>query len=124
MLTKEVIRDIYKEYSKPNQNKEELQIPYFLEMLKPYHNLKYDGDEFIFEDMDEFNPFRRILSKNLHAILEFSKHIAFVFPNHILFLGKRSPELHVHFKPEDAAESENKKKSFFKRLFSSSDDDE
>lgn len=123
MLTKEVIKDIYRQYSKPNDNKEELQIPYFLEMLAPYHKLSYDGEEFIFEDMDEFNPFRRILGKNLHAILEFSKHVAFVFPNHILFLGKRSPELHVHFKPEDDP-SESKKKSLFKRLFSSSDDDE
>lgn len=119
MLTKEVIKDIYKEYSKPNTNKDELQIPHFLKMLEPYHNLKYDGDEFIFEDMDEFNPFRRILSRNLHAILEFNKFVAFVFPNHILFLGKRSPELHVHFKPMDEAEATNKKKSLFKRLFSS-----
>lgn len=118
MLTKEIIKDIYKQYSKPNQNKEELQIPYFLEMLAPYHNLKYDGEEFVFEDMDEFNPFRRILGKNLHAILEFSKHVAFVFPNHILFLGKRTPELHVHFKPDDS-DTNDKKKSFFKRLFSS-----
>lgn len=123
MLTKDVIKDIYKEYSKPNDNKEELRIPYFLNMLSPYHNLKYDGEEFIFEDMDEFNPFRRILGKNLHAILEFSKHVAFVFPNHILFLGKRSPELHVHFKPEESGkDGPNKKKSFFQRLFSSDDD--
>lgn len=123
MLTKEIIQDIYKQYSKPTTNKEDLQIPYFLDMLAPYHNLKYDGEEFIFEDMDEFNPFRRILAKNLHAILEFSKHVVFVFPNHILFLGKRSPELHVHFKPEDDVPEEKKKKSFFSRLFGSSDAD-
>lgn len=114
MITKEVIRDIYKEYKKPNANTEELNLPYFLELLAPHHNLGYDGEEIVFEDMDEFNPFRRILVRNLHGIIEFDKNVAFVFPNHILFLGKRSPELHVHFKPED---EEPKKKSIFDRLF-------
>lgn len=124
MITKDVIKDIYKQYSKPNKNLEELRIPYFVKMLEPHHNLKYDGNELIFGDMEEFNPFRRILVKNLHAILEFSKMIAFVFPNHILFLGKRSPELSVHFKPEDEATDKPKKKGIFARLFSSDDDDE
>lgn len=115
MITKEVIRDIYKEYQKPAENVDELRIPYFVELLAPHHHLKFDGDELIFEDMMEFNPFRRILVRNLHAILEFSKMVAFVFPNHILFLGKRSSELSAHFKPED--EPEEKKKSILGRLF-------
>lgn len=117
MITPEVIKDIYKEYKRPNQNKEELQIPYFLKLLENHHNLKYDGDELIFEDLEEFNPFRRILVRNVHAILEFNKMVAFVFPNHILFLGKRSPELSVHFKPEEEPEEKPAKQSFFNRLF-------
>lgn len=120
MITKEVIKDIYKQYSKPNENLDELQIPRYVKMLESHHHLKYEDDELIFEDMDEFNPFRRILVKNLHAILEFSKMVAFVFPNHILFLGKRSPELSVHFKPEEDPAAP-KKKSFFSRLFSGRD---
>lgn len=124
MITKEVIKDIYKEYNKPNPNPEDLQIPHFLKILAPYHHLKYDGEEIIFEDMEEFNPFRRLLVRNLYAILEFSKNVAFVFPNHILFLGKRSSYLSVHFKPEvDPEEKTKKKKSFFSRLFSSAEND-
>lgn len=117
MITKEVIRDIYKEYRKPNTNKEEMQIEEYIKLLSPHHRLKYDGTEIIFEDLDEFNPFRCILVRNLHGIIEFDKYIAFIFPNHILFLSKRSPELHVHFKPEDD-DDPGEKKSFFKRLFS------
>ena len=79
MITKEVIKDIYKEYRHPSDNPDELRIPYFLKKLENHHNLKYDGDELIFEDMEEFNPFRRILVKNLHAILEFNRMIAFVY---------------------------------------------
>lgn len=118
MITKQVIQDIYKEYKNPAENIEDLNIPYFLKLLAPHHKLKYDGDEFIFEDLEEFNPFRRILARNLHAILEFSKMVAFVFPNQILFLGKRSPELSVHFKPEEEAEEHEGKRSIFSRLFS------
>lgn len=117
MITKEVIRDIYKEYKHPNTNVEELRIPYFLKLLEPHHHLKFDGEELIFEDMDEFDPFRRILVRNVHGILEFNKMVAFVFPNHILFLGKRSSELSAHFKPEDETELNKEKKSFFSRLF-------
>lgn len=111
MVTKKVIQDIYKNYSKPHTNREELQLPYFVKLLEKHHHLSFENDEIIFDDMDQFDPFRRILIRNLHAILEFTKMVAFVFPNHILFLGKDSPELRVHFKPEDEP------KSFFKKIF-------
>lgn len=118
MVTKEVIQDIYKNYRQPCENLEELGIEHYLAMLAPYHKLKFDGDELIFEDMEEFNPFRRILVRNLHTIIEFTKMVAFVFPNHILFLDKRSPELSVHFKPEEDPTAKPEKRSFFARLFS------
>ena len=121
MITKEVIRDIYKQYKHPAESEDELRLPYFLKLLGAHHHLKHENDELIFEDMEDFNPFRRILVRNLHAVLEFNKMVAFVFPNHILFLGKRSPELSVHFKPEDAPDGEPKKKGFFNRLFGSRD---
>lgn len=122
MVTKQVIQEIYKEYKKPVDNIEDLNLSYFLKLLAPHHKLKFEGDELIFEDMEEFNPFRRILVRNLNAILEFTKTVAFVLPNHILFLGKRSPELSVHFKPEEEIMGNQKKKSFFSRLFSSNKD--
>lgn len=119
MITKEVIKDIYKQYRQPNENMEDLRIPYFIKLLEPYHRIKFEDEELIFEDLEEFNPFRRTLVRNMHAILEFSKMVAFVFPNHILFLGKRSSELSAHFKTEDEAEEKPKKKSFFGRFFGS-----
>lgn len=113
MITKEVIRDIYKNYNKPNPNREELRLPYFKELLKEHHNLSFDDDEIIFEDMEPYDPFRRILLRNVHAILEFTKLVAFVFPNHILFLGKNSKDLRIHFKPEE----EEQKTSIFGKIF-------
>lgn len=111
MVTKDVIRDIYKNYSKPHTSLEDLRLPYFLKLLGKFHHLSQDGDEIVFEDMEPTSPFRRILVRNIHAILEFTKMVAFVFPNHILFLGKESPDLRIHFKPEED------NKSFFKKIF-------
>ena len=112
MITEKVIQDIYKSYRKPHRDREELRIPYFLDLLKKHHKLKADDDEIVIEDLDDFNPFRRFLVRSLHAILEFDRMVAFVFPHHILFLGKEDNTLRVNFKPE-------KKKSFLGRLFGS-----
>jgi len=111
MITERVINEIYKKFGKPHRNEEELRLDYFIPMLAGHHTIKRDHDEIIIEDIDEFNPFRRFLIRSLTAVLEFDKMIAFVFRNHILFLGKEDDQLRVHIKPE-------KPKSFFKRIFS------
>jgi len=113
MITDAVIKEIYKKFKKPPHNEEELELDYFIDLLKKHHKLKIDNDgikEVIIENLDEFNPFRRFLVRNLHAVLEFDKNVAFVFPNHILFLGKESDSCNVHIKPE-------KPKGLFKKLF-------
>lgn len=109
MVTQEVIKEIYKHYSKPPKDMSDLRLPYFLDMLKTNHNLAIAGDEIINRNLDEFNPFRRFLTRRLTAILEFEKVVAFVFNRHIIFFDKNSPNMHIHFKPE--------KQSFLSRLF-------
>ncbi len=111
MITNEVIKELYKNYSKPHKNREELNLPYHVELLKPYHNLKYDDMEVIVQNLDEFNPFRRFLIRSLHAVLEFDKNVAFVFNDHILFFSKSDSQLSVNFRPEP------RKKGLFGRLF-------
>lgn len=110
MITDQVIKEIYKKYTKPAKNQDELQLPYFLEMLKENHNLSSDDMEVVINDLDEFNPFRRFLKRSIYTILEFDRMIAFVFRSHILFFGKDDDQLRVHIRPE-------KPKSFLSRLF-------
>ncbi|MBD5264368.1 MAG: hypothetical protein HDS48_02580 [Bacteroides sp.] len=110
MITDNVIKEIYKKFGKPHKSEEELNLDYFLQMLNKNHAISRDGMEIIIEDLDEFNPFRRFLIRGINATLEFDKMVAFVFKNHILFLGKEDNQLRVHIKPE-------KPKSFFGRLF-------
>lgn len=110
MITDSVIKEIYKKFSKPHKNREDLRLDYFKTLLQANHNIKFFDDEIILEDLEEFNPFRRFLIRSLTAILEFDKMIAFVFPNHILFLGKEDNQMRVHIKPA-------KKPSLFDRIF-------
>lgn len=111
MITDSVIKEIYKKFDKPHKRREDLNLDYFLSLLKDHHSIKWDDDEIIIEDLEEFNPFRRFLLRSVNTVLEFDKMIAFVFRNHILFLGKTDDQMRVHIKPE-------KKKSLFGRLFS------
>lgn len=110
MITNEVINEIYKKFGKPAKHRDELQLDYFIPMLLMSHDLTFEEDEIIVNDLDEFNPFRRFLIRALNAILEFDRYIAFVFNNHILFFGKEDNSLQVHMKPE-------RKHSLFDRIF-------
>ncbi|MDE5876271.1 MAG: hypothetical protein K2H47_02040 [Muribaculaceae bacterium] len=109
MITDVVIKDIYKKFNKPARV-EDLNVDYFVALLKDHHALRVLEDEIIVDDLDEYNPFRRFLMRGINAILEFDKMVAFVFRTHILFFGKENNELRVHIKPE-------KPRSFFSRLF-------
>ncbi|MDE5843065.1 MAG: hypothetical protein K2H35_04945 [Muribaculaceae bacterium] len=120
MITDEVIREIYKTNKKPPKDLNDLNLREALNILKEHHNLTLDSDdlskaEVIINDLEEFNPFRRFLVRSLHGVLEFDRMMAFVFRNHILFLGKENNQLRVHFKPDEDEEEEDD--SFFSRLF-------
>lgn len=109
MITDNVIKEIYKKFKKPPRDERELNLDYYLRILNENHAISRDGIEVIIDDLDEFNPFRRFLVRGINAVLEFDKMIAFVFRNHILFLGKEDNTMRVHIKPE-------KPKSFLDRI--------
>ena len=116
MITDEVIKEIYKKYGKPCKKREDLQLDYFMELLKEHHDMRIvDNDEIIVENLEEFNPFRRFLIRGLNAIIEFDTYVAFVFQGHILFFGKNDDSLQVHMRQE-------RKKSIWDSIFGSDDD--
>lgn len=110
MITDQVIKEIYKKYSKPCKNMAELGIDDYMSILTEHHHIVSDYMEVVVEDLEEFNPFRMFLKRSIYGILEFDRVIAFVFRSHILFFGKDSNQLRVHIKPE-------KKQSFLGKLF-------
>lgn len=118
MISNEVIKEIYRTNPKPPKRLEDLEIFNALDLLRDNHHIAIDSDELkptteiIIEDLEDSNPFRRFLLRSLHAVLEFDKMVAFVFQNHILFLGKYDNQLRVHFKPEP-----EKKPGLWSRIF-------
>ena len=120
MISDQVIQEIYKTNTKPPKHLEDLHLVEALDMLQEHHNISIDDSdlskaEVILNDLEVTNHFRRFLVRSLFAILEFDKMMAFVFRNHILFLGKKNSDLRVHFKPEPDDDEEGS--SFFSRLF-------
>lgn len=109
MISDSVIKEIYKRFGKKKQNIEE-NLGYFVDILSEHHDIKVFDDEIIIDQLEEFNPFRRFLKRNLHAIIEFDKEVAFVFPSHILFLNRESPNIRIHMRLEE-------ERSFLSRLF-------
>lgn len=110
MITEKVIKEIYRKFRKPPHSWEELNIDFYTNILSEHHKIREDEDEIIFDDLEEFNPFRRILKRRLHAVLEFDFYVAFVTPTHILFLNKENNQVRICMKPE-------KSDSFFNRIF-------
>lgn len=115
MISEQVIKEIYKTNPRPPKNPEDLRLNDVLPLLSEHHQLSVDNAdlskaEIIINNLEEANPFRRFLVRSLHAVLDFDKMVAFVFKNHILFLGKEDGQLRVHFKPEDD-------RNIFSRIF-------
>lgn len=119
MITEAVIKDIYKSYNKPCKDEAELNLPYFIRLLNPNHQIRVEGDEVVVGNIEEFSPFKRFLKRGLYAVLEFDRNVAFVFQSHILFFNKKEPKMSVHFRPP-----ESKKPSLWERLFGHGDDDD
>lgn len=112
MITDRVIKEIYHKYNKEVKNFDDLNLDYFISVLAPFHKISKTDKEVIFENIEEFSPFRRFLIRGLYGVLEFDRQVAFVFRNHILFLSKDSDEMRVHMRPLQ------EKRNFFHRLFS------
>lgn len=122
MITEEVIKEIYKNYNKPCKNTEELNLPYFAELLK-HHRLNIeDKDEVLVESLDEMNPFKRFLKRGIYAVLEFDRNVAFVFESHILFFNKKDDKMSVNFRPVE--DSEKKRMNWLNRIFCRNDDED
>lgn len=88
MINQKVIKEIYKKYRRPEKNKANLQLDYFQKLLADSNPFEIADDMIVLQQVEEFSPFKRFLIRNLYGIIEFDRNVAFVFPNHIIFLNK------------------------------------
>lgn len=110
MITDRVIKEIYKKFGKSSVQPKDVRLTHYIDMLAPTHHMRISGDMVIFEDQEESNPFRKFLLRSLNGIIEFDRQVAFVFRTHIMFLGKDSDDMRIHFKPIE------EKHNIFRRL--------
>jgi len=114
MINEDTIKEIYKKFRHPAKKVEDLRIPYFVDLLSEHNPINHNGKEIEIVKLEEFSPFKRFLVRSINAILEFDRMVAFVFKNHIIFLGKENDIMQIHLRPE-------KHRNIFSKIFGSKD---
>ena len=69
MISKYIIRALYKKYSKPPRNFSELNIDEFVSICGDSYGITVDDVSMTFGQMSEDNPFRTILLRNIYGIV-------------------------------------------------------
>ncbi|MCH5216183.1 MAG: hypothetical protein J1F10_04520 [Muribaculaceae bacterium] len=99
MITKEVIKTLYRMHKTPVGYEEILPVlNNFILALKQNHNLKIDDDTLVLEDMDDDNLFKTIFIDRICGIEQLDRCFALVLPNSILFFNKDNSEINLHIK--------------------------
>lgn len=96
MITKKVIEAIYKKYNKRPASPYDLNIGLLFSAEMDPHQINIDGDNITIDSISPDSPFHSIPLANIHAIVEFDRHLAIVLPTAIVFLQKESPNVNIH----------------------------
>lgn len=99
MITQDVIKEIYKKYSKRPSSPDELNIPPLFEAVHPSHRIQLDEDKIVVNSIPATSIFHSIPLRNVNAILEFESHVAIVLHSSIIFLSKTDGRNFINFKP-------------------------
>lgn len=99
MITKEVIKEIYKKFSKRPSSIDELNMPPLFEAAHPSHGISIEDDKIYINSIPRNSIFHSIPIKNINAILEFESVVAIVLHSSIIFLSKTDNKNYVNFKP-------------------------
>ncbi len=101
MITKNVIKNIYKQFKSRPASVDDLNLPLLFEHALVNHGLYVDDGNLVIESAGEGSPFSMIPLDRVHGICEFEKAVAIVLPNAIIFLNKHDDGVNVHLKPAD-----------------------
>lgn len=101
MVTKQVIQTLYKQFSKPPQSTDELNIGLLFEHAIDNHGIFIDEEALYIGSVDPKSPFANIELNRIHEIVEFESCIAIVLPRAIIFLKKENSEVYIHLRLDD-----------------------
>lgn len=96
MMTRQVIRRLYKKYNTPVGFKIKQDIVDLATQLGPYHNIIVDDKYINFNDLPLNSPFGKIPIERICGIAEFDKVYALILPSCILFIDKFNSNINIH----------------------------
>lgn len=100
MITKQVIKNLYKKYNHVPQSTDCLDIATLFEWAAENHGLVIDEDYLFIGSVDPSSPFAQLPMSKIHAIVEFDNVIAIVLQSSIVFLEKYGDGVSVHVRLE------------------------
>lgn len=103
MISKKAIDNIYKQYSKLPESPDCLDIILLFEGIHPIHCVEIDGNDLIINSMDAGSPFHKLPLDRIYGIVDFEENVGIVLHSSIVFLGKRSGDVHVHIRQLDGS---------------------
>ncbi len=101
MITKEVIRTLYKKYPRRAKSFDDLDIALLFETVGQMHNINIDIDTNTLSigSIDPKSVFHTIPLSHVHAFVPFEEWTAVVLHSSIVFLNRRNATVSVHLKP-------------------------
>lgn len=101
MITKEVIKNIYRKYPRRADGADDLDIAMLFETVGNIHNIRIDidADTLTIGSINPRSPFHDLPLSHVHAFVPFDQWTAAVLANAIIFLNRREPKVTIHIKP-------------------------
>lgn len=102
MITKEVIAQIYKKYSKLPKSPDYLDMPLLFDYAAEHHNITIDMDgpvdALVINSIERHSPFHRIPLERIHAIVPFEEWVAIVLHSSIIFLNRKNSKVSINLR--------------------------
>lgn len=99
MITKEVIKNLYKKYPRRARSVDDLDIAMLFETVGEMHNINIETNALTIGSIDPKSIFHTIPLSHVHAFVPFEEWTAIVLHSSIIFLNRRNPNVSVHLKP-------------------------
>lgn len=100
MITKEVIKEIYRKYRKKPKGIDELDVGLLFDRVADVHGLTIEEEKIVLRSIEEKSFFRTIALSRVYGIVNFEETVGIVLHSSIIFLSKKEPKVNVHIKPE------------------------
>lgn len=100
MIKPEIIKELYKKFPQPTEEKNKLNLEHLSSEELNHHSIEMTSTDLVINSVEEISPFHEIPLRNISGIENLESHIAIVLRNSIIFLDKKTTDIHVHINIE------------------------